>query len=83
MAKAPGSITLSFSQLIKKYSALQSAVLKQVQSLASNVSSASPGKFLLVQFGMSQITQVGNSISNMISQVNSTINAAVRNQRVT
>jgi hypothetical protein len=36
---------------------------------------------LLIQFSMSQLTQIGESISNMISQVNSVINYAVRNQK--
>jgi len=78
-----GHISLTFTTLIKKYSSLQSKVLQQVQSLASSMSGATPGKFLLIQFSMSQLTQVGDSISNMISQVNSVINNAVRNQKST
>jgi hypothetical protein len=73
--------TLSFSTLICKYKTLQSSVLQQVQHLASSICQATPGKFLLVQFAMSQVTQVGESISNLISQVNSMINNAVRNQK--
>ncbi len=73
--------SLSFSSLIKGYSALQSKIIKQVKALSSNISSATPGKFLLLQFGMSQVTQVGESISNLISQVNSMINNSVRNQK--
>lgn len=73
--------TLSFNQLIGQYSQLQSKVLSQVQQLASNISSASPGKFLLLQFGMSQVTQIGDSISNLIGQVQSVIMAMVRNQK--
>jgi hypothetical protein len=73
--------TLSFSTLICRYKKIQSAVVKQVQSLASSISSATPGKFLLVQFAMSQVTQIGESISNLINQVNVMINAAVRNQK--
>ena len=72
---------LSFSSLINQYSNLQSTVLTQVKSLASNISTATPGKFLLLQFGMAQVTQVGESISNLIFQVNSMINNAVRNQK--
>ncbi|KPK33654.1 MAG: hypothetical protein AMS24_00280 [Chlamydiae bacterium SM23_39] len=78
-----GHISLTFTTLIKKYSSLQSKVLQQVQSLASTISGATPGKFLLIQFSMSQLTQIGDSISNMISQVNSVINNAVRNQKST
>jgi len=75
------NVELSFSELIKAYSRLQEAVVKQVKNVASRLSAATPGKFLLLQFGMAQLTQVGDSLSNLISQVNSMINTAVRNQR--
>lgn len=73
--------TLSFATLISKYVKLQSQIIEQVRRLASRISTATPGKFLLLQFGMSQVTQVGESISNLISQVNSMINNSVRNQK--
>jgi len=73
--------TLSFSDLIKNYVKLQSKVVSQIKNLASSISGANPGKFLLVQFSMSQVTQIGESISNMISQVNTVINNAVANQK--
>ena len=74
-------VSLNFSEVVKQYNERQQEVASQVKALASNASSATPGKFLLVQFGMSQITQIGDSISNLISQVNSCINNAVRNQK--
>lgn len=80
-SKIKHACSISFSSLITQYSKLQKQVLSQIQQLASSISGASPGRFLLVQFGMSQITQIGESISNMISQVNSMINMAIRNQR--
>lgn len=73
--------TLSFKSLISQYIKLQSAIVSQVRNIASNISAATPGKFLLLQFGMSQVTQIGDSISNLISQVNSMINNSVRNQK--
>lgn len=73
--------TLSFSDIIQNYVKLQSDVAMQIKSAASSQSSASPGKFLLLQFSMSQVTQVGDSISNLIGQVNSVIKNAVNNQR--
>ena len=81
MKETGHALPISFSTLIKQYSNIQKQVLSQIKSLASSISGASPGKFLLVQFGMAQITQIGESISNMISQVNSMINMAVRNQK--
>lgn len=73
--------TISFSTLIKQYMHLQSQVISQVRAVASRISSATPGKFLLLQFAMSQVTQIGESISNLISQVQSVINNMVRNQK--
>jgi hypothetical protein len=80
MVKLPG-ITLSFTSLISAYKKLQSGLVQQVRALASRMSQATPGAFILLQFQMSQITQIGESISNLISQVNSVINNAVRNQK--
>lgn len=72
---------LRLSSLICAYIKVQTGVVRQIARLASSMSSASPGKFLLLQFQMAQVTQVGDSISNIISQVNSMISNAVRNQK--
>ncbi len=81
MIQLPG-VTLSFTSLISAYKRLQSGLVRQVRALASKISSANPGSFILLQFQMSQVTQIGESISNLIAQVNSVINHAVSNQRV-
>jgi hypothetical protein len=73
--------TLSFTDIIAKYNTLQEHVVTQVKALASQYCQANPGKFILLQFEMSQVTQVGDSISNLIAQVNSMINSSVRNQK--
>ena len=77
----PRWCTLSFKSLITSYSNIQSQLVAQVKNLAANSSTATPGKFLLLQFQMSQVTQIGDSISNLISQVQSMINNAIRNQK--
>ncbi len=81
MAAKGHPVSLTFATLIKKYSKLQAQVVSQVRHVASKLSAATPGKFLLLQFSMSQVTQVGDSISNLISQVNTMINNSVRNQK--
>jgi hypothetical protein len=73
--------SLSFKTLVSKYIKLQSQLVSAMRALSSSISSATPGKFLLLQFQMSQVTQIGDSISNLISQVMSVINNAVRNQK--
>jgi len=82
MAKQLSSwATLSFSTLIQQYITLQSQVVSEVRSVASRISAATPGKFLLLQFSMSQVTQVGETLSNLIAQVNSVIKSIVGNYR--
>lgn len=76
----PG-LSLSFNSLIQNYKRLQSGLMVQVKKLASSISSATPGSFILLQFQMAQVTQIGESISNVISQVNQVINKAVQNQQ--
>lgn len=78
--KSP-QLTLSFQTLIQNYKKLQSQLVQQVKNLASSISQATPGSFILLQFQMSQITQIGESISNLISQVNAVINWSVRAQK--
>lgn len=73
--------TISFTTLIKQYVSLQSQVVSQVRSVASRISAATPGKFLLLQFSMSQVTQVGETLSNLVGQVNSVIKSIVSNYR--
>ncbi len=73
--------SLSFNTLISAYIQIQSQVVSMVQDLASNISSATPGEFLLLQFAMSQVTQIGESISNLVYQVSSMIMNSVRNQK--
>ncbi|CAM0116761.1 hypothetical protein [Rhabdochlamydiaceae symbiont of Dictyostelium giganteum] len=73
--------TLSFTDLITGYKQVQSRLTSRVKGLASNMSNATPGQFLLIQFMMSQVTQIGDSISNLIGQVQSMINNSVRNQK--
>jgi hypothetical protein len=75
------SATITFATLIKQYVALQSKVVSAVRAVASKISSATPGKFLLLQFQMSQVTQVGESISNLVSQLMKVVNNAISNQR--
>lgn len=80
MTSLPG-ITISFHSLISAYKRLQDALVKQVRALASKMSQATPGSFILLQFQMSQVTQMGESISNLISQVNTVISHAIANQK--
>ncbi len=72
---------ITFSTLIKAYIRLQSKVVSAVRAVASRISQATPGRFLLLQFQMSQVTQIGESISNIISQVMAVINVSIRNQK--
>lgn len=80
MSSLPG-LTISFHSLISAYKNIQDRLVKQVRALASKMSQATPGTFILLQFQMSQVTQMGESISNLISQVNTVISHAISNQK--
>ena len=73
--------TLSLTKMMSAYSNLQASVMTQVEASACNISSTNPGQFLVLQFMMSTVSQVGQSISNLVSQVQSLVNNAVRNQK--
>ncbi len=73
--------TITFNTLIKSYIKMQSQVLSLVRKVASHSSQATPGRFLMLQFQMSNVTQVGSSISNLLSQVNTVISKAISNQK--
>lgn len=72
---------ISFKKLIQRYKIAQSQLKKQVEQLAAGSGNMNPAQFLMLQFTMSQVTQVGESISNVIAQINSIINSTVRNQK--
>ena len=77
-----GAMNFELQTLVSHYSVLQQNVIDQINELASNMSNADPGQFLIAQFGMSQVNQIGQTISNMIYQVNSVIMNTIRNQKV-
>ncbi len=79
--KSPYFATLTFKTLIQRYCQLQSQLVQQIRSVASKISQATPGQFLLLQFQMAQVTQMGESISNLIAQVMAIISKAITNQR--
>jgi hypothetical protein len=71
--------TFNFYSLFSAYQNLQVGVASLIACVAANGSQATPGRFLLVQFQLSQSSQVGDSISNLMSQLSSSINNAIRN----
>ncbi len=74
--------TLSFSTLIQGFNNLQYNVIKKVKSLANqSATKTNVASFMLVQFMMSKVSQIGDSLSNLIATFNSSVMATVRNQR--
>ena len=73
--------TVSFTELLTKYKVVQSSLMVKVKTLASQLCQTNPAQFILIQFQMSQVTQVGESISNLIAQINALISNSVRNQK--
>lgn len=74
-------VSLSFNSLISAYRKLQQELVTSIRSLSAHMSAATPGTFILLQFQMSKVTQMGESITNLISQVNTVISHAIQNQK--
>lgn len=72
---------IGFRSLICAYVQMQSMMIKRMKSLSTNVCHVNPGAFILLQFQMGQITQVGEAIANVVSQLNKIINNSVGNLR--
>jgi hypothetical protein len=73
---------INWNVIISRYQKVQDAVKTKVMSIMSgNMSQLDPVAFLKAQFYMSQMTQCGESMSNLISTFNTMINFAVRNQK--
>ncbi|NBO23906.1 MAG: hypothetical protein EBU93_01495 [Chlamydiae bacterium] len=77
----PNYTTINFQSLFKVYSSLQSAVAKLISCAAGSTTNATPGRFLMIQFQLSQTTQIGDSISNLMAQLASSVNKAIGNFR--
>ena len=76
-----GPKKVTFASLISHYSGKQKKVQAELTALASATSGTNPAQFLMMQFEMAKITQMGDSISNFISVINSMINNSIRNQK--
>ena len=72
------SVKVALTEVIDNYSALQSKLVGQVNALAAETNTAEPGKFLEVQFQMAQVSQIGDTISTMVSQANQVIGKTIQ-----
>lgn len=79
----PQNTNVAINDLIKGYAAVQANVVAQMQALGSDATgdNLTPGKFMLLQMQVAQVTQVGDSVSAVISQINSVTNTAIRGMK--
>lgn len=70
---------IGFTELMKKYIERQKHVVSMMGSLGGTSSQIQPGKFIMLQFAMSQVAQIGQSVSNVVSTITSVVSNAVRN----
>lgn len=72
---------IGFKLMIDRYTEAQGKVARLVASLSKNMSSVAPGSFLMLQFMMGNLTQIGDSISNVISSLNGIAKNSISNMR--
>lgn len=70
---------IGFQEIMAKYIQRQQKVVELMSSLGGTSSQIQPGKFIMLQFAMSQVAQIGQSVSNVVSTITSVISNAVRN----
>lgn len=70
---------IGFKEMMAQYIKRQEKVVNLMSSLGGTSSQIQPGKFIMLQFAMSQVAQIGQSVSNVVSTITSVISNAVRN----
>jgi hypothetical protein len=70
---------LQFQKMIDKYTDAQKKVANLVMCLSSKMTSVSPGQFLMLQFQVGNLTQIGDGISNVVSSLNGIAKNAISN----
>lgn len=70
---------IGFTEIMAQYIKRQEKVVSLMSSLGGTSSQIQPGKFIMLQFAMSQVAQIGQSVSNVVSTITSVISNAVRN----
>lgn len=73
--------SLDLNQLLTSYNTFNQMVQDQLQQIAKDPNTVSPGQFLQLQMQTSSLAQIGESISNIIANANSVVKNAVQNQR--
>ncbi|OGN63055.1 MAG: hypothetical protein A3F09_01525 [Chlamydiae bacterium RIFCSPHIGHO2_12_FULL_49_11] len=68
-------------QLICLYNTMQKKLTSKVASLTAKGTAMTPGDFLLIQMQMAKVAQVGESLSNMLAQLSTVVQNAIRNQK--
>ncbi|MFZ4773046.1 MAG: hypothetical protein ACOYK9_03545 [Chlamydiia bacterium] len=72
---------VSFNKLLSNYTAAQLKVRDLLTSLSKRMSTLSPGEFLLLQMQSGNLSQIGDSISNVLSSMNGICKNAITNMR--
>ncbi len=73
------STASAFNTMFKNFMTMNDMLYSGMASMTAHFSSMNPGKFLVLQFAMGQVTQVGEAISNMLSQTQSINSNSIRN----
>jgi hypothetical protein len=67
--------------MFDNYVNVQKRVSKMVTSISMNSTNVQPGKFLMLQFMMGNLSQIGDSISNVVSSMNAIAKNSISNMR--
>ncbi len=72
---------INFYKLVANYTSCQQQIANLINCLATKMTSVSPGQFLMLQFRMGNLTQIGDGISNVVSSLNAIAKNSISNMR--
>ncbi|MBM3196107.1 MAG: hypothetical protein FJZ62_05110 [Chlamydiae bacterium] len=67
--------------MVTHYTAAQKEIANLINCLSTKMTSVSPGQFLMLQFKMGNLTQIGDGISNVVSSLNAIAKNSISNMR--
>lgn len=73
------STTSAYFSMISSFGQMQNSIMSAMMYMSEHYSEMNPADFMMLQFMMGELSQVGESISNMLSTVNQLNANSIRN----
>lgn len=69
----------AFFDMISSFGVMQDSILSAMTYMSAHYSSMNPADFMMMQFLMGELSQIGEAISNMLATINQINQNSIRN----